>query len=312
MVVVLLAAGFAALALLRLVASGLFGWDGIGLTAAALALTPYVAFGGVLLTAVIAMTGRWGSAIVVFALSAALGLMLLPRVFGDAQPGTGGPTLRVLSVNLYYGDADPSAVVDLVREHDVDVLALQELTPSAAAGLERAGLDELLPNQVFEPMPGADGSGIASRHELLRLALAGDSTFQQPSAAVQLAGGVTAQVVAVHAVPPVTRSDWWRGDLRGLPSADKKGPVRILAGDFNATLDHAEFRAVRDRGYVDAADQLGEGLRATWPQQRLAPPVTLDHILVDSRARVVAFDVLDVRGSDHRAVFAELRLPIQR
>ena len=34
----------------------------------------------------------------------------------------------------------------------------------------------------------------------------------------------------------------WRADLRALPPATPDGRLRILAGDFNATLDHAELR----------------------------------------------------------------------
>ena len=45
----------------------------------------------------------------------------------------------------------------------------------------------------------------------------------------------------------------WRGDLRALPPATPDGPLRILAGDFNATLDHAELRRLLDTGYEDAA-----------------------------------------------------------
>ena len=48
----------------------------------------------------------------------------------------------------------------------------------------------------------------------------------------------------------------------------RRGDGRILAGDFNATLDHPELRAVLDRGYVDAADAASGGLKPTWP----APP----------------------------------------
>ena len=33
--------------------------------------------------------------------------------------------------------------------------------------------------------------------------------------------------------------------------------MRILAGDFNATLDHAELRRLIGRGYHDAAEQAG-------------------------------------------------------
>jgi endonuclease/exonuclease/phosphatase (EEP) superfamily protein YafD len=86
--------------------------------------------------------------------------------------------------------------------------------------------------------------------------------------------------------------------------------VRILAGDFNATLDHAEFRRVLDRGYEDAADQVGTGLRATWPANgRLTLPVTIDHVIADERCGVRDVRVLPVPGSDHRAVLAVLELP---
>lgn len=303
-----LATLFAALALWRLVVSGLFGWDGNSLTAAALALTPYVTAGGVLLTLFIAAFRRWGSAIVVFALTAALALSLLPRFIGDAQPGNGGPVLRVLAVNMYVGAADPADIVAQARASAVDVLALSEMTPDAADGLEAAGLSELLPHQHFEADYGASGSGLASRYELTPTDLVSATTFQQPNASFEV-DGRSVEVVAVHSLPPVSRYEAWTSDLRSLPTTDKQGAIRILAGDFNASLDHEEFRRLLDLGYVDAADQLGMGLVATWPQQRSAPPVTLDHVLVDSRAAVRGFRAVDVAGSDHRGVLATLQLP---
>ena len=88
--------------------------------------------------------------------------------------------------------------------------------------------------------------------------------------------------------------------------------MQILAGDFNATLDHSEFRALLDRGYLDAADAAGEGWTPTWPappKQRRALPLTIDHILVDRRVRVEKVTVVRIPRSDHRAVIAVLRLP---
>jgi endonuclease/exonuclease/phosphatase family metal-dependent hydrolase len=38
-------------------------------------------------------------------------------------------------------------------------------------------------------------------------------------------------------------------------------------------------------------------------------PLTIDHVLVDRRAAVHRVTVHDLPGSDHRAVFADLRLP---
>ena len=84
----------------------------------------------------------------------------------------------------------------------------------------------------------------------------------------------------------------------------------MLAGDFNATLDHADLRAVLRRGYADAARAVGGALAWTWRPLRLRfPRLALDHVLVDPRIAVASVDLTTVAGSDHRAVVAELVLP---
>ena len=86
---------------------------------------------------------------------------------------------------------------------------------------------------------------------------------------------------------------------------------RILAGDFNATLDHAQFRRLLRRGYADAASQAGHGLSLTWgpqPDRRLTL-LAIDHVLIDRRCAVVTTSAHWLAGSDHRALYAELRLP---
>lgn len=300
--------GLAAYAVLRLGVSGLLDTDGNRYTTTALALNPYVALAGGLLAAIALLARRWRTAAVAVALSIALAAPLMPRVLADPQPTAAGPTVRVLALNLFYGAADATEVVDLVRERAVDVLVLLELDSAAASALDRAGLDDVMPHRVFDPAPAAVGSGIASRHPVRELSLAGPSLLEQPSARVRL-DDTDIEVVGVHPTPPVNRVDDWRQELRGLPAAPDNGSARILAGDFNATLDHAELRRVLDSGYVDAAEQTGDALRTTWPQRRTAPPVTLDHVLVDRRAAVHGFEVIDVDGSDHRAVLATLTLP---
>ena len=66
------------------------------------------------------------------------------------------------------------------------------------------------------------------------------------------------------------------------------------------------------RGYRDAADTAGRGLLATWGPYagRWIPPVTLDHVLVGRRIGVREVSVVPVRLSDHRAVIAELTVPV--
>ncbi|MFB9727945.1 endonuclease/exonuclease/phosphatase family protein [Haloechinothrix salitolerans] len=300
--------GLAAYAVLRLFVSGVLDTDGNRYTAAALALNPYAALTGALLAAIALLARRWWTAALAVALSVALAATLMPRVLADPQPAASGPTIRVLALNMYFGNAAAEDVVQLVRERAIDVLALLELDPAAVSALDTAGLDGVMPHRVFEPAGAAVGSGIASRHPLRELSLAGPSLLAQPSARVRI-GETDVEVVAVHPVVPVSNVVKWRQELRDMPAAPNDGPARILAGDFNATLDHAAFRRVLDSGYVDAAEQTGAALETTWPRRRSAPPVTLDHVLVDARAAVRDFEVIDVDGSDHSAVFAAVTLP---
>jgi endonuclease/exonuclease/phosphatase (EEP) superfamily protein YafD len=85
----------------------------------------------------------------------------------------------------------------------------------------------------------------------------------------------------------------------------------IMAGDFNATLDHARFRALLRLGYVDAAVQAGRGLVPTWgprPGGDLAM-LAIDHILLDPRCAVRRVSAYKLPGTDHRALYAQIQLP---
>ena len=125
--------------------------------------------------------------------------------------------------------------------------------------------------------------------------------------------GKDIEVVSVHPLPPVVTDgpEAWQREMAGLPTPDSTGAIRVLAGDFNATLDHVGITRLLNKGYVDAADQVGKGLIHTWPSNSglWPPPVTIDHVLVDTRCPVDELDVFDVPGSDHRAVVTQFVVP---
>lgn len=300
----LLAAPFVALAGLRLL-----GVDGDRYTTAALALVPYATAGGLLLGVLALLTRRWWTAAVVLALALALTISLLPRMFANDQPDVVGRTLRVAALNTYFGQEDAHRVLDLVRAQRIEVLSLTELTPAALSALDAAGLRSLLPHRVASTPGGTAGSGLFSVYPLRQRTLAGPSILDQPSAALRIPGAPEVQVVAVHPVPPVVSTSDWKRELAGLPRADPDGPLRLLLGDFNATFDHAAFREIVNSGYVDAGEQRGAGFAATWPEGYFPPPVTIDHVLADSRIAVRDYRVLPAPASDHDGVYAELALP---
>ncbi|WP_063935931.1 endonuclease/exonuclease/phosphatase family protein [Actinokineospora spheciospongiae] len=301
------------LALLGLTILRLSGHDGNRFTAAALALTPYTAVGGLVITLFALVLGRRLQSLLALVLSISLGIVLTPRVLPDGTSLPDGQHVRVMTANLRLGLADPATLVRLVRDARVDVLALQELTPAAVAALDRAGIADLLPNRVLRPKAGGEGGGILAKVPLRQIVLVPErSRFEMPAAVLDLSGSQDLEVVSVHTVPPVgsevDRAQWQR-ELAAFPSPDGRTRPRVLVGDFNATLDHASFTQLIDRGYSDAAEVTGEALRPTWSQWPVGPPVTLDHVLFDRRLGAASAAVYDLPGSDHNVLFTDLVLP---
>ncbi|MET0417664.1 MAG: endonuclease/exonuclease/phosphatase family protein, partial [Actinoplanes sp.] len=125
-------------------------------------------------------------------------------------------------------------------------------------------------------------------------------------------GATPVYVESVHPLAPAGPTMYadWAADISRQPSAGPDGPVRVLLGDFNATLDHRTLRDVIDTGYRDAADAVGKGLVASWPSSGGFPGlVTIDHVLADERIGVRDVEVHSVTASDHRAVLASLTIP---
>jgi endonuclease/exonuclease/phosphatase family metal-dependent hydrolase len=287
------------------------GWPVIPM----LAFTPYVLLATLVPLLVTVLLRQWWAAAVAFAVTAALAGSVLPRGFGAPDPPgvANGPMLRVLTVNMKVGAGSPADIVRLVRDRDVDLLALQEFTPHAQRALEAAGLLALLPDAQRHPVDNPSGSALYSRYPLTDAGyrpLPGD--FGQEYATLHVPGAPAVLVESVHPCAPAEPAllPCWRAGLDAEPRADRNGPVRLLLGDFNSTLDHAPLRSLLRSGYRDAAATLGDGFVGTWPYDgtRL-PKVTLDHVLADPRMAIRSLDVYPIRRTDHRGVYAELTLP---
>jgi endonuclease/exonuclease/phosphatase (EEP) superfamily protein YafD len=275
-----------------------------------LAFTPYAAVAAAAGTLI--MRDRTARAVSGLAGLTLAGLVA-PRTLPRRQPQPTGPVLRVITANLLGGRADAGAVLSLVRETRADVLFVQDLDHEVAARFERAGISELLSWQIISAVVLPRGGGIYARYPLSGGRAATAASAAQCSARLTLPSGHCVQLTCVHAPPPkpwnpdgATR---WRGELAMLPGPDD--PPVILAGDFNATLDHLQLRRLLCRGYADAARQAGHGLAPTWGPRPGLPPVllALDHVLIDPRCAVHATSAHRLAGSDHHALYAEVRLP---
>ncbi|MFI8526427.1 endonuclease/exonuclease/phosphatase family protein [Promicromonospora sukumoe] len=232
---------------------------------------------------------------------------LPPDTSTAADPADAG-TVRVMTVNALYGQADAETVVRLVGSQNVEVLSVQELTPDFAQALTDAGLDDLLPHSFTVPAEDTPaGSGLWSTTELREVEQQRGSTFAMPSALVDV-GGTDVRVTVVHPYPPMpAETTTWHTELAELAErvhADTTTP-QILAGDFNATYDHASFRDLLGSRFLDASREWGAGPAVTWPEGSQVPALlALDHVVVEKDMPVSDVVSMEVPGTDHRALVA--------
>jgi endonuclease/exonuclease/phosphatase (EEP) superfamily protein YafD len=219
--------------------------------------------------------------------------------------------LRLLTVNARAGAADPAALLRTLRRHNVDVLAVQELTPHMVSRLAAAGLAQLLPFSHLDPRPGSLGVGMWARWPLTPLPPVPGLTSAAPRARIDPPGGRPVTLTVVHPLAPMRGyADMWQRELALIRQtlATIDGP-QVVAGDFNASRDHRPFRDLLAAGFLDCADssQSRSWPGFTWPTAggRL-PVMRLDHVLVSRTAKVRMTRAIRLPHTDHHGVLAAI------
>lgn len=257
------------------------------------------------------VVGRRASAAVAAVVVLLNAIWLVPLYVSDDPPRS-GQRIHAMTQNLLYGHADPKRVVAEVRERRIDVLGLTELTPEAVTALDEAGLRTLLPHAVLEPGERAHGSGVYSRWPLTQSSSWEGGTHRWPGAVARIDGrDVTIRVVHPMRIT-MTNSDLYRAEYRLLKARmdrlAQESPAIVL-GDFNASRDQSAFRGLLGKRWRDASEYAGSGFSPTWNLELWLPPmIQLDHILMTRQFGAHSTATIDVPGTDHRGVYADLVL----
>jgi endonuclease/exonuclease/phosphatase (EEP) superfamily protein YafD len=281
------------------------------------ALAPLAVVPAIVAVIVAAYAAWWLAAL--FAIPAALlvtwQLPPLKRARSQAAAGAsrGTPSvtttlrLRLFTVNAKGGAADPAVILRILRQHDVNVLAVQELTPLMVSRLAAAGLAQVLQFSHLDPRPGGRGTGLWARWPLAPLQPVPGLAWAAPRARIDPLGGFPVTLTAVHPVPPVHgRGGIWRRELaviqQALAAVDEP---QVVAGDFNATRDHGPFRELLAAGFLDCVDssQNRSWPGFTWPS---LPVMRLDHVLVSQTATVPMARTMHVPRSDHHGFLVDI------
>jgi hypothetical protein len=224
--------------------------------------------------------------------------------------------LRVMSANLWWGRADPAALMASVRELEIDALCCQEL------GFEQAeAIREELGFGQLSPAADASGTGIALRrpaaiqvvpmtYRPLHVARLSPADWPGLGAPVELA---TTHLAAPH-IKPYGSGPWVRRrQTRELERYLLDNPVgrRALVGDFNSTPLWPAYRRIASQltdAAVEVAKASGRPALPTWgPTSGSRRLLRIDHSFVRGMTPL-DFKVVRVLGSDHDAIVIDFSL----
>lgn len=248
---------------------------------------------------------RWFVAAVLAVLLAG-GATLVTRVLADG--GGTGPALTVLALNVRAGEASVAATAALVAAERPDLVALPEAGADFRSRL--APLVEPLGYRLYgstgEGVDDIEGVSALAHADLGEVTATVDATTPFPSVVLTLPGGL--RFVGFHSIAPTPAGiPQWHSDLAHVATWCAAATPAIVAGDFNATLDHSPFRS-GTAGCADAAEQAGAGLAGTWPAQwPRALGTQIDHVIATGDLVAESVEIVDVPGTDHRAVLTRLR-----
>lgn len=256
---------------------------------------------------------------------AANAVILTSRGLGtDELPAKTETSVRVLTWNTAGGATSAQQIAQIAVAMDADIVTLPETTIVTGEQVAIAMRDLGSPMWAHHA-DNPDTQWDAGSTTILISPRLGDysvidssrdgtsNTSTVPSAVAMPVSGEGPIVVAAHAVAPrQAYMQAWRDDLQWLADQCAADNV-ILAGDFNATVDHMAGLGIDGATLgrcTDVAEKTGNGSVGTWstdvPALIGAP---IDHVLVSPAWEPTGSLVLrslDGSGSDHRPVVVQL------
>ncbi|TDW19558.1 endonuclease/exonuclease/phosphatase family protein [Kribbella kalugense] len=248
------------------------------------------------------------AAVLVGALTLVGGGLTAPRQFSDARPAPAGSrVLTVMVANVLGGGARAADVAQVIRDRKPDLVSLPEAQVDVREEI-RAQLQDL----QYKGFTAQPSKAVESATSVLVSSSLGNVSFASEAGTtfgnIFVTGGSLGQIrlIVYHGFPPLTDSvTTWKNDLQHLRRWCAEDPPSIVAGDFNATLDHADFRHALGGYCRSVGPTVGGGLQGTWPADQPAVLRTqIDHVVVTRQFEPGRFTTYPIQGTDHRAVVA--------
>ena len=255
--------------------------------------------GGLVLFGAIAAWGdrRWALLVLAMPLPWVAAAPQAPSAIGE------GRAITLLSANLHLDNTDVRPLLVRMDRDRPDVVVLVELSPDYARQVDQL---EQYPYRKLAPEYSPFGIGVLSKYPLNDVRLIHDDHGVSRIEAKLDVGAQAMRIVAFHPMPPIeARFHMTRNNtLRELAESARRDNVpTIIMGDFNATPWSSAFEGLDELGFRRAG-----GLEGTWPAKLGRVGLPIDQIMVSPQWFVQSFGVMEMSGSDHRAILARLQL----
>jgi endonuclease/exonuclease/phosphatase (EEP) superfamily protein YafD len=278
----------------------------------------------------------WGAArrhpiatgLVVLLASLGFGVAWMSVPTGPPPTGRRGDrVLRIATANIHIRNRSPEAVAERVAGVRPDLLVVLEcgLANLSLPRLARADLRPVL----LEQQDGTGGICVLAAPRISAAAALApapfDSPCAMPAATVRIdtdAGGIS--VLGVHAPPPLAVCQGATGPtLAGLASWIEDGRMRVdvgaaqagdpvvVAGDLNSFPFSEGVRRLEALGLASGQNRTRRRRVGTWsPAPWMPRAARIDYVLFPPGIVPIDTWVVDLPGSDHRALVADARIDI--
>jgi endonuclease/exonuclease/phosphatase (EEP) superfamily protein YafD len=225
----------------------------------------------------------------------------------EVLPRGSGPSLRLISFNVFGFNRQHERVLGYIRREHPDLLVLQEVTPAWMPAIRELAAD--YPHHWINVGDDVTGIAVLSRRAprlASTLDLAGNGVWSY-LLTFDL-GGESLSVLGAHLNWPIgaRNSRMRNSQLAALARlARAHEGALVIAGDLNITPFSPVYqRTLRDGGLRHCVP--GAGLTPSWPAR--FPPlfIQIDHCLSTSNVHAMNFRVGPYLGSDHYPIEVEV------
>ncbi|MGE0131953.1 MAG: endonuclease/exonuclease/phosphatase family protein [Blastocatellales bacterium] len=271
--------------------------------------------GSIVVAAMLAVWRAWRAVAVALVCATLNAASVLPLYFSPETAGASPPqrSLRLLLSNVLTSNTQRTALIELARAEQPDLLIVQEVSEEWVKDLNI--LRDQLPHSIAEPRDDNFGIAVYSRIPFVEAKVVTliDASLPSILARINL-NGQTVSILTTHPTPPVGSYELFflrNAQLREAATLMRQTPEpKLLIGDLNTTVWSPYFsQLTRESGLRDG--RRGFGVIPTWPADFRTPllRIPIDHCLVSPDIRVVNIGAGPRIGSDHLPLIVDLAIP---